>query len=130
VCGGMAELPRRILIVEDEPRVAAAMRELLDDEYIVDVAQDGEAGLAAASQVRPDLVLLDINMPGMSGLEVLRRLRNRDSSLPVIMITGTDDDFSITTALMRGAFAYIPKPCSGEYLLHLVSAALEGDAPR
>jgi DNA-binding response OmpR family regulator len=126
----MADLPKRVLIIEDEPRVAAALRELLDVDYRVDTAQNGEAGLAAATASRPDVVLLDINMPGMSGLEVLRRLKTFDAKLPVIMITGSDDDFSITTALMRGAFAYIPKPCSSDYLLHLISAALQSGAHR
>jgi DNA-binding response OmpR family regulator len=124
----MRKSNKRVLIVEDDPRVAASMQDFLEFEYVVEVARDGEAALAAAAVARPDVVLLDINMPGINGLEVLKRIRHADPTVPVIMITGTQDDFAITTALMRGAFAYIPKPINGEYLLHVIGAALPADS--
>ena len=116
---------KRILLVEDDERVAGAMQECLEQEYVIESVRDGESALARFAAVAPDLVLLDINLGGgMSGLEVLRRLRGIDPTVPVIVTTGTDDYFTITTVLMRGAFAYIPKPIHLEQLLHLVSAAM------
>ena len=116
---------KRILLVEDDERVAGVMQECLEQEYVIESVRNGEAALSRFVAVAPDLVLLDINLGGgMSGLEVLRRLRGIDPTIPVIVTTGTDDYFTITTVLMRGAFAYIPKPIQLEQLLHLVSAAM------
>ncbi|PYM13642.1 MAG: hypothetical protein DMD81_20475 [Candidatus Rokuibacteriota bacterium] len=116
---------KRILHVEDDHRVAGMLKECLEELYVIESVRDGESALAAFVETVPDLVLLDINLYGeMSGLEVLRRLRGIDPTVPVIVTTGTDDYFTITTVLMRGAFAYIPKPVPLEHLLHLVSAAI------
>src|SRR5438046_1422274 len=118
---------KRILLVEDDPRVAGFMKDCLEEEYAIESVRDGESALAAFAAEASDLVLLDSHLCGdMSGLEVLRRLRSIDPSVPVIVTTGTDDYFEITTVLMRGAFAYIPKPVPLEQLLHLVSAAIPG----
>jgi DNA-binding response OmpR family regulator len=117
----------KILIVEDDPRVSSLLRESLGPEYEVEVVVDGESAMERANRERPDVVLLDINLPGVSGLEVLRLLRLRHPGLPVIMITGTTDEVAVTTALMRGAFAYLPKPFHLDYVKHLIAAARPRD---
>ena len=120
---------KRILLVEDDEDVAGVIQERLEHEYLVESVQTGEAALPRFTAMAPDLVLLDIHLGGeMSGLEVLRRLRSIDPTIPVIVTTGTDDYFTITTVLMRGAFAYIPKPIQIDQLLHLVSAAMPAPA--
>ena len=120
---------KKILLVEDDERVAGAMQECLEPEYVIEAVGNGELALTRFASVAPNLVLLDIHLGGgMSGLEVLRRLRAIDPTVPVIVTTGTDDYFTITTVLMRGAFAYIPKPIQLDQLLHLVSAAMPAPA--
>jgi CheY-like chemotaxis protein len=119
----------RILIVDDEPSVAEVLGEFVSDIGTVEIAGDGAAALAAAIRTRPDLVLLDMNMPGMSGLEVLRRLSALDARIPVIVITATADDAAIAGALKAGAFSYIPKPFTAKYVHHLVTAALAKARP-
>lgn len=113
----------RILIVEDDWRVSALLADSLETEHAVTVVSDADGAFASVARQRPDVVLLDVNLPGVSGLQVLKELRARDPRLPVIMITGTSDEVAITTALMRGAFAYVPKPFNIEYVKHLVAAS-------
>jgi DNA-binding response OmpR family regulator len=115
-----------ILIVEDDRRVSSLLADLLRSEYAVRVVDDGESAVATLASDRPDVVLLDVNLPGVSGLEVLRYMRAHDPGVPVIMITGTSDHVAITTALMRGAFAYIPKPFNVQYVKHLIAVARSG----
>ena len=113
----------RILIVEDDRRISSLLAELLRSDHAVRVVDDGETAVQTLAADRPDVVLLDVNLPGVSGLEVLRYMRALDPRVPVIMITGTSDEVAITTALMRGAFAYIPKPFNVEYVKHLIAVA-------
>jgi CheY-like chemotaxis protein len=117
--------PSRVLIVDDEPSIAALLGEYVGLLHAaVEIAANGAAAIAAVVRARPDLVLLDMNMPGMSGLEVLRRLRALDATIPVILITATADDSAVAEALKAGAFSYIPKPFNLNYVQHLVTAAL------
>ena len=82
---------QRILAIDDDPSVTSLLkRGLAYEGYAVDSAASGEAGLSLAREHAPDLVVLDIMMPGMSGLEVLQRLRAADARLPVIMLTAKD----------------------------------------
>jgi two-component system, OmpR family, response regulator ResD len=113
----------RILIVEDDERVSSVLTDWFSGRYAVEVAADGSTAVARATAEPPDVMLLDINIPGISGLEVLKRVRKLHPNLPVIMVTGTSDEVAVTAALMRGAFAYIPKPCNLQYVEHLVDAA-------
>ncbi|MBI1734914.1 MAG: response regulator [Candidatus Rokubacteria bacterium] len=113
----------RILIVEDDRRISSLLADLLRSDHAVRVVDDGETAVATLTADRPDVVLLDVNLPGVSGLEVLKYVRAFDPRVPVIMITGTSDEVAITTALMRGAFAYIPKPFNVEYVKHLIAVA-------
>lgn len=114
----------KLLIVDDEPEIADLLRDVLNEEHAVDVASNGSEAMEATTRSRPDLVLLDMHMPGASGLEVLTWLRGVDPTIPVIMVTGTDDIVLIGRALEVGALSYIPKPFNASYIRHLVAAAL------
>ena len=84
---------RRILVVDDEPEVAGTLRDYLaDDGYDADIALNGHDALALFERKRPDTVLLDIAMPGMDGVEVLRRIKAMDATIPVIMATANADE--------------------------------------
>ena len=114
----------KILLVEDEEKLARFVElELLHEGYEVSKAFDGRAGLDMAEEGGFDLVLLDIMLPGLNGLEVLRRLR-RSSQVPVIMLTARDAVMDKVTGLDMGADDYITKPFSIEELLARIRAAL------
>jgi two-component system phosphate regulon response regulator PhoB len=118
---------KRIIIVEDERDMAdlVAMR-LKREHFEVEVAYDGRDGLDRIRCNVPDLVLLDIMLPGMSGTEVLRALRDdpRTSSLPVVMLTARTEDSDIVVGLQLGADDYVTKPFSMSILLARLSAVL------
>ena len=102
-----------MLVVDDEPTMLALMNALLRDEFRVRIARDGAEGLrAAGSEPRPDLILLDVMMPGMDGFEVLSRLRADPATrnIPVILVTGLDADTDEERGLRLGAADYIAKP--------------------
>ncbi len=114
----------RILLVEDEPNIARFVElELGHEGYEVVKAADGREGLRLAEEGSFDLVLLDIMLPGLNGLEVLRRLR-RDSAVPVIMLTARDAVMDKVSGLDMGADDYITKPFSIEELLARIRSAL------
>lgn len=113
----------RILIVEDEPRIVSLLeRGLGAHGHQVESAPDGEDGLVMAGDEGIDLMILDIGLPGMSGQEVLRRVRARRPDLPVLMLTARDDVSSKVEALDAGADDYLTKPFSLEELLARVRA--------
>jgi two-component system, OmpR family, response regulator RegX3 len=114
----------RILIIEDEAAIAEGIAYNLRREgYEVVRAADGETGLAEARRARPDLVLLDLMLPGLSGLEVCQSLR-REGSLPVIMLTARDIETDKVVGLTVGADDYVTKPFSMAELLARVKAVL------
>lgn len=114
----------KILLVEDEEKLARFIElELTHEGYQVDKAFDGRSGLTAAENGRYDLMLLDIMLPDLNGLEVLRRIR-RVSGLPVILLTARDAVMDKVTGLDTGADDYITKPFSIEELLARIRAAL------
>jgi CheY-like chemotaxis protein len=115
---------KRVLIVDDEPEVAAVLADCVGGEHAVEMASNGKDALSAVARARPDVVLLDMNMPGMSGLEVLQHLRMVDPTLPVILVTATADNAAIAASLAAGAFSYIPKPFDVKYIKHLMAAVL------
>lgn len=115
---------QKILLVEDEPNIARFVElELTHEGYEVVKAEDGREGLRLAEAGGFDLVLLDIMLPGLNGLEVLRRLR-KSSQLPVIMLTARDAVMDKVTGLDMGADDYITKPFSIEELLARIRTAL------
>ena len=114
----------RILIVEDEEKLARFVElELNHEGYEVQKAFDGRTGLAMALEGENDLILLDVMLPGMSGLELLRRLR-KERQTPVILVTARDAVMDKVTGLDMGADDYITKPFEIEELLARIRAAL------
>lgn len=114
----------KILIVEDEKKIARFLELELDHEgYLVDSVHDGRAGLARVQEQEYDLVLLDIMLPGLNGIEVCRRIR-QFSSLPIIMLTAKDDVADMVTGLNIGADDYITKPFAIEEILARIRAIL------
>ena len=117
-------MAERILLVEDEEKLARMVElELRYEGYEVEKAFDGRAGLELAESGRFDLILLDIMLPVLSGMEVLRRLR-RGSQVPVIMLTARDTVVDKVSGLDSGADDYITKPFAIEELLARIRAAL------
>jgi DNA-binding response OmpR family regulator len=117
-----------ILLVEDEPKLARFLElELQSEGYRVSVAHDGIAGLTAAREARPDLILLDWELPGLSGLEICRRLRDTGDRVPVIFLSGRNDATDRVAGLTVGADDYMGKPFSVEELVVRIRLRL-GDA--
>ena len=115
----------RILVAEDEADIAKGLRDNLEFEgYEVVVAEDGEAAILAATQHSPDLVLLDIMMPKIDGLEVCRRIRDAGFRIPILMVTAKSQEIDIVRGLEVGADDYITKPFSVREVLARVKAAL------
>ncbi|MEM5779604.1 MAG: response regulator transcription factor [Lawsonibacter sp.] len=119
-----------ILLVEDEEKLARMVEmELKYEGYQVEKAFDGRSGLERARSGEFDLVLLDIMLPQLSGMEVLRRLR-RESQIPIIMLTARDSVMDKVSGLDSGADDYITKPFAIEELLARIRAALRGKGGR
>lgn len=115
----------RILVIDDDPGVRSLLERGLSFEgYLVQTAADGEAGLSAARDHPPELVILDVMLPGMDGIEVLRRLRSGDNQLPVLMLTARDQPDDQVAGFRGGADDYVTKPFSFEVLVARVSALL------
>jgi two-component system response regulator MprA len=123
------ETPPRLLIVDDEPQLRNAVsRALRMEGYAVGIAIDGSAGLAVMAAERPDLVVLDVMMPRMDGLEVCRRLRRGGDSTPVLMLTALDSVGDRVAGLDAGADDYLVKPFALEELFARVRALLRRTA--
>jgi two-component system response regulator (stage 0 sporulation protein F) len=117
--------PGRLLIVDDETPVREVLSEYFGDQgYAVQTAADGNEALAAIGRQRPDVVLADIRMPGMDGVELLRRLRDLDSGLAVIMVTAVEDLDLVRETLRIGAFDYVAKPFDFKALDQVVAAGV------
>ena len=115
----------RILIVEDEKKIARFLElELQHEGYEVQTAGDGRTGLSLALSWEPDLMILDLMLPGLSGIEVCRRLRH-DSDLPIIMLTANDDVSDKVMGLDMGADDYMTKPFAIEELLARIRVGLK-----
>ena len=113
----------KILIVEDEPNMVAGLRDNFEFEgYQVITASDGVSGLEKALHESPDLVLLDVMMPRMSGLDVCKQLKQKRPSIPVIMLTARGQEVDKVVGLELGADDYVTKPFSIRELLARVKA--------
>lgn len=119
----------RVLVVDDEPPIRHAVRRALQARgYEVALAADGEQALAEAEDVAPDLVVLDLNMPGMDGFEVCRRLREW-TTVPILVLSVREDESDKVTALDLGADDYLTKPFGTDELLARVRALLRRAEP-
>jgi DNA-binding response OmpR family regulator len=120
----------RVLVVEDDEAMAVALRDGFAYEgYEVTVARDGEAGLALAREQPPDLMILDVMLPRMNGLEVCKLLRAEGSELPVIMLTARGQEIDKVLGLKLGADDYVTKPFSFMELMARVEAVLRRVRP-
>lgn len=117
--------PMMILVVDDDQAVRESLRRSLTfNGYAVSLAEDGEQALAMISADRPDLVILDVMMPKLDGLDVCRRLRSEGDDLPVLMLTARDSVSERVAGLDAGADDYLPKPFALEELLARVRSIL------
>jgi DNA-binding response OmpR family regulator len=115
---------KRILVVEDESRIAQLVRDYLEHAgFEAVVASDGEVALAEARRARPDLVVLDLGLPGRDGLDVARSLR-QTSNVPIVMLTARGDETDRIVGLELGADDYVVKPFSPKELVARVRAVL------
>jgi len=115
----------RILIVEDEKKVAAFIKKGLEEEtYAVDVAYDGEEGLFLASESQFDLIILDLMLPKLDGLEVLSKLREKKVATAILLLTAKDSVEDKVTGLNKGADDYLTKPFAFSELLARVRSLL------
>ncbi|MEV6524872.1 response regulator transcription factor [Longispora sp. NPDC051575] len=118
----------RVLVVDDDPTVSDVVRRYLERAGIeVTLAPDGSTGLAAAKRIRPDLVVLDLMLPGMDGIEVARRLR-RDGDVPIVMLTALGEESDRILGLTTGADDYVTKPFSPRELVLRVQSVLRRTA--
>ena len=116
----------RILIVEDEPNIVTSLEFLFSQEgYAVAVATDGDEALELAESFRPQLVLLDVMLPGIDGFEVCRRLRERPAPPRIILLTARDREAERLKGLDLGADLYVTKPFSTRDLLADVKRCLD-----
>ncbi len=119
----------RVLIIDDEEDFGyfVKLNLQLNEEYRVEVATDGMAGLKMAEKTRPNVILLDIMMPKMSGLQVLRKLKAQKTTrdIPVIMLTAMRDENSIQEAIKSSSQMYIVKPIEMEALSYKIQSAMK-----
>lgn len=119
----------RILVIDDEPQIRRVLRTTLTSQgYTVVEAKTGDEGLEMLRAERPDLILLDVNMPGRSGLETCREIR-AGSDVPIIMLTVRNSENDKVMALDAGADDYVVKPFGSEELMARIRAALRRTAP-
>ena len=114
----------RILIADDEEGIRESLSLILSDLYDLDFAHDGEETLSKASKGSHDLLLLDIKMPKLDGLEVLRQLKSKQSTTPVLILTAYQSVELAREAVKLGAQNYLPKPFEREQILNAVKAVL------
>lgn len=121
----------RILIIDDEATIRSSLQEaMLQDGYQVDVADAGEAALALCHSNNYDLLITDLKLPGVSGLDILKALRNQGNQTPVIMMTAYGDMDTALEAMRGGAYDFIPKPFKLSVIRKQVKAALRATADR
>jgi DNA-binding NarL/FixJ family response regulator len=127
----MAERPTRVLVVDDHPLFREGLTGLLatvEDIEVVGTAANGDEAVRRCAELGPDVVLMDLTMPGMSGLEATRRLVRNDPAVAVLVLTMVDDDAAVTTALQVGARGYLLKGAVQEEVLAAVRTVVEGGA--
>ncbi|MFS0669737.1 response regulator transcription factor [Peribacillus frigoritolerans] len=118
-------MSKKILVVDDEQSIVTLLQYNLEQSgYTVITALDGEQGLEAAVNIRPDLVVLDLMLPKMDGLEVCKQLRQQKINIPILMLTAKDDEFDKVLGLELGADDYLTKPFSPREVVARIKAIL------
>lgn len=126
---GYRESMPHVLLIDDDVELCALHQDVLESEgFEVSLAYDGESGVEAMASSPSDIVVLDIMMPGMGGIETLRRIR-RSSSVPILMLTARGDDIDRILGLELGADDYVPKPCTPRELVARLRAILRRVPP-
>ncbi|WP_322920364.1 response regulator transcription factor [Nocardioides renjunii] len=123
--------PIRVVLVDDHPVVLGGLRALLEslpDFEVVGTATDGEAGVREVVLTKPDVVLMDIRMPGIDGLDATRRIRERASGVPVLVLTMFDDDDTVFGAMRAGAQGYLLKGADQAEIDRAIRAVVAGEA--
>ena len=121
----------RVLIADDHPLFRAGMRALLEtmpDVEVIGTASSGDEALALAEQTEPDVVLMDLQMPGLGGLEATRRILAACPHIAVLVVTMFEDDYSVFTAMRAGARGYVLKDADEEEVLRAIRAVGHGEA--
>jgi CheY-like chemotaxis protein len=116
---------KRMLVVDDEPELLEIFRAHFAGRYEVDTASSGAAAVERFIRQRPDVVFLDINMPGANGVEVLKLFKQTDASIPIIMVTANTEVPVAEECIKQGAFSYVPKPFNLIYMDHMAVLASE-----
>ncbi|GMK40305.1 DNA-binding response regulator [Paenibacillus sp. CCS19] len=115
----------RVLVVEDDPELLRIIRDVFEDEaFLTDGEETGDDGLYAAEQMIHDLIVLDVMLPGMSGIEIVKRLRERSIGVPIILLTAKDSVEDLVNGLNAGADDYVTKPFAVAELLARARAVL------
>ncbi len=118
----------KVLIIDDDEMVLALMQNILQDEgYSVLTTADGPQGISIYKEQRPDIVLLDLGLPSMNGLEVLRKLRSFDLGARIIVVTGLGTSDSAEVALRYGAWDFVHKPINYADFLKRIKAAIPAE---
>jgi DNA-binding NarL/FixJ family response regulator len=123
----------RVLIADDHPLMRKGLADILngvDGIEVVGAAEDGAAAIALAYAVKPDIVLMDISMPGMDGLEATEKLVEMDSSVRVVMLTSYSEREKITQALAAGAVSYLTKDAPPDAVIRAIRSAATTMEPR
>lgn len=126
----MTNEPIRVLMVDDHPVVRKGIRSLISNYAEVEVigeANDAAEGLSLLTQLKPDVVLLDIRLPDQLGLDLLPQIKKLDPTVKVLVLTSFDDEEYVTQALKAGAEGYILKNSTDDSLIHSIQAAYRGD---
>ncbi|HEY3164234.1 MAG TPA: response regulator transcription factor [Candidatus Limnocylindrales bacterium] len=122
--------PIRVLIADDHPLFRDGLRALIERSADLELAGEAESGLEAvelAATTAPTIVLMDLRMPEMTGIDATRRILERDPSIGILIITMSEDDESLFAAMRAGARGYIPKDADSEELIHAIRAAAVGE---
>jgi len=120
----------RVLVVDDEPAARSGLQKLLSDRFTVDTAEDGVAAIALAAEHPPDVVVSDLKMPNMDGIELTKKLHEMDAELPVIVATALGDVTNAVHAMRAGADDYLTKPIDFDALVVSIERSLERRALR
>lgn len=127
----MPKEPLRVLIADDHPLFRSGMRSLLVadlENEVIGEATTGEEAVALASSLQPDIILMDLHMPGMGGIEATRRVLHSNPHIRILIVTMYEDDHSVFTAMRAGARGYLLKGASPDEVLRAIAAVGSGEA--
>jgi DNA-binding NarL/FixJ family response regulator len=123
--------PLRVLIVDDHPLFRSGLRALLGtlpDTAVAGEATTGEEAVASAAELQPDVIVMDLQMPGVSGIDATRRILDTSPHIGILVVTMFEDDYSVFAAMRAGAKGYVLKDMDEEDMLHAIRAVGKGEA--